>query len=277
MNKVPKISVITACYNHGRFINEMLDSIFRQTFEDYEVIIVNDGSTDDTAEILNKISHPKVSIIHKENHGPAAARNTAIKEARAKIIMNIDADDMAGPGLLEKAFEIIGSDDNTGIAYCDPELIGAGKGKIDTGEYSREAMLIKNLITSAACFRKTDWEKAGGYSDELIYGMEDWDFWLSITEQGRDVIKIRDAFFYYRIYENPNESRSGKRKADRKKSDISLCIIFNRHKKLYLQFPVIFRRFSRFEKRVKIKLFFNSICSNIFYRSINSGNYAGRK
>ena len=110
MNKEPKISVITACYNHGKFINEMIESVIQQTFEDYEIIIVNDGSTDDTAEILKNITHEKVKIIHTENHGPADARNTAIKHARAPLIMNLDADDKIAPGLLEKAYKIFSTE-----------------------------------------------------------------------------------------------------------------------------------------------------------------------
>ena len=267
MKSEPAISVITACYNHGRFINEMLASVFSQTFEDYEVIIVNDGSTDDTAEILNKINHNKVRIIHTENLGPAAARNTAIKNARAKFIMNIDADDIAAPFLLEKAYKILCSEKNAGIVYCDAKQIGAGNNQIETGEYSRKAMLMNNRVISLAFFRKADWEKIGGYSNELIYGMEDWDLWLSIIELGRDVLKIEDAKFYYRTYEHPAESRSGRRKADRMKADISICIIFNRHKKLYSEYPEIFRRFYWFEKRVKIKLFLNRILSNTIFRS----------
>lgn len=277
MNKAPEISVVTACYNHGRFIGEMLESVLSQTFDDYEVIIVNDGSTDDTARILNSISHEKVRIIHTENNGPAAARNTAIMNAKAKIIMNLDADDMAGPSLLEKAFKILCDDENTGIVYCDAELIGAGNGRIETGEYSREAMLIQNRIISLAFFRKEDWEKAGGYSDELLYGMEDWDLWLGIIGLGREVRKIKDASFYYRTYKNPAESRSGKRKSDRLKADISNCIIFNRHKKLYSDYPLIFKRFSRFEKKVKIKLFLNHLIFKNLFKTKYTDNYAVRK
>jgi glycosyltransferase involved in cell wall biosynthesis len=247
----PKISVITPCFNHGKFIQEMVESVLNQTFQDFEVIIVNDGSTDDTAEILRNITSEKVKIIHIENHGPAYARNLAIENARAPIIMNLDADDKIAPDLLEKAYEIFLSNENTGIVHCDAERFGAKSGKLDTGEYTLEAMLFDNRIISQAFFKREDWKIVGGYSDELIYGLEDWDFWLLIIELGRSVFKIPENLVYYRTYENPEDCRSGRRKKDRQKMLTSLVLIFHRHEKLYSACPQAWQHFSQIEKKLK--------------------------
>ncbi len=169
MDKNPKISVISACYNHGKFIDEMLASVLAQSFQDYEVIIVNDGSNDDTEDILKKITHEKVRIIHTRNNGPAFARNLAIENARAPIIMNLDSDDKIAPDLLEKAYKVFCVDPEAGIVYSDAECFGAKTGKYEIGEYTFESMLFDNRIISQAFFRKKDWESVGGYSDELIY------------------------------------------------------------------------------------------------------------
>ncbi len=259
MDHEPKISVITACFNHGKFVNEMLDSLFIQEFEAFEVIIVNDGSTDDSAEILNKIKDPRIKIIHTENHGPAIARNTAIRNSRADIILNLDADDKIGPGFLQSAFDIFSSVDNAGIVYSDVVFFGENNCGFEPGEFTREAMLTGNRISSIAFFLKEDWKVLGGYSDELIWGLEDWDLWLGIMELGRKVIKTSGVAAFYRTYENKTLSRSGRRKTDRIKADESLVIIFNRHKKLYSEYPAVYRRFLRFEKKIKIKRFLHKV------------------
>jgi glycosyltransferase involved in cell wall biosynthesis len=249
LNKKPKISVVSACFNQGKFINEMVESVFSQTFNDFEIIIVNDGSTDDTEEILKAINHERVRIIHTENHGPANARNTAIKNASASIIMNLDADDKIAPDLLEKAYDIFVSRANAGIVYCDAGFFGAKSGKFNIAEYTLESMLFNNRIISLAFFRKEDWQAVSGYSGELIYGLEDWDFWLLIIELGRDVVKIPEKLVYYRTYRNNEECRSGRRKADRMKVLESMVIIFRRHKKLYSTCPRAWKHFSKLEKK----------------------------
>jgi glycosyltransferase involved in cell wall biosynthesis len=247
----PKISVITACYNHGRFINDMIESVMNQTLSDYELIIVNDGSTDDTKDILKKIIHEKIKIFHTENQGPACARNTAIKYARASIIMNLDADDKIAPDLLVKAYSVFCNGPNVGIVHCEARFFGARSGRFDIADYTLEAMLYENRIISQAFFRKEDWESVGGYSDELIYGMEDWDFWLSLIEQGREVVKIPEELVYYRTYSNLADCRSGRRKADRMKALESKVIIFRRHKKLISSYPGALKHYSKLENKFK--------------------------
>jgi glycosyltransferase involved in cell wall biosynthesis len=251
LNKEPKISVISACYNHGKFINEMVDSVINQTFDDYEIVIVNDGSTDNTAEILNKITDQKVRIIHTENHGPADARNSAIKLARASIIMNLDADDKIAPDLLEKAYRIFSSGPNVGIVHSGASFFGAKSGEYKISEYNLESMLFDNRIISQAFFRKEDWQSVGGYSRELIYGLEDWDFWLLIIELGREVVNIPEKLVYYRTYRNHEECRSNKLKKDRMKVLETQVTIFRRHQKLYSTCPEAWEHFSKLEKKFK--------------------------
>lgn len=249
LKKQPEISIITACYNHGTYIGEMLESVMDQTFRNFEVIIVNDGSTDNTAEILNNISYDNVKIVHTENNGPASARNKAIRNASAPIIMNLDADDRIAPELLEKAYAIFKSNPGVGILYTDVEFFGARSGKFITQEYSLEAMLLDNRIVSNAFFQKADWLATEGYSDELKYGLEDWDFWLQIIELGREVVKIEEPLVFYRSYPDPSTYRSGKRKSNRMKQLESLVTIYNRHRKLYSEFPVAGNHFSMLDKK----------------------------
>ena len=112
-------------------------------------------------------------------------------------------------------------------------------------------MLFDNRITSLAFFRKEDWKSVKGYSQELVYGLEDWDFWLLIIELGRKVVKIPEKLVYYRTYKNPEKCRSGRRKKDRMKTLKSLVTIFNRHKNLYYDYPGAWQHFSLLEKKLQ--------------------------
>jgi hypothetical protein len=121
------------------------------------------------------------------------------------------------------------------------------------GNYSHERMLRSNRIASAAFFRKEDWYRCGGYSESFRYGLEDWDLWLSIIESGREVVKIPDSFFYYRIYKDHLDSRAGRLNSDRTRSIESVMLVYERHKKIIAQHPSILRRFEKYKKESNSK------------------------
>ncbi len=194
------VSVVIPCYNQGHFINETLNSIEVQTYGNVETVIVNDGSTDGTTdEILARLDRGAVSVIRTENRGLAAARNTGIEAARGKYILPLDADDTIEPTYIEKAVAALEADAGTGIVYCRASLFGAVETEWDLPEYSLERMLLDNIIFCSALFRRDDWLAVGGYDEEMIYGWEDYSFWLSLIERGRKVYRIPERLFNYRV------------------------------------------------------------------------------
>ena len=195
-----RVSVIIPCYNQGHFLEESLNSVAAQTFQDFEIIVVNDGSTDKASiRILENLDREKVRVIHQENMGLAGARNTGIEHGRGEYVLPLDADDRIEPDYLEQAVRILDSMPKVGIVYCRAQLFGAVETEWQLPDYSLQEMLKDNLIFCSALFRRSDWQVVGGYDTGMVYGWEDYDFWLSLIERGREVYRLPEILFCYRV------------------------------------------------------------------------------
>lgn len=199
----PRVSVIIPCFNQGQFIDEAVNSVLNQTFQEFEIIIINDGSTDEyTIKKFSNYDRPKCKLININNRGLSSARNTGIEAASCEYILPLDADDKIGPKYLEEAVKILDRESAIGIVYCDAEFFGDKTGKWVLPEYSINKLLIMNMIICTGLFRKADYLNTAGYNPNMKYGWEDWDFWLSLIELGKGVYKLPDVHFYYRIKNN---------------------------------------------------------------------------
>lgn len=199
---MPKVSVVIPCYNQGEYLDEAVASVLAQTFRDFEIIVVNDGSTDEfTNRLLAGYDRPKTSVLRTPNRGLAAARNSGIAAARGEYILPLDADDMIAPTYLEKGVAVLDKRGEVGIVYCLAEKFGAEQGPWFAAEFSPRRMLLGNLIFCSALFRKSDWERSGGYNTGMERGWEDWDFWLSLIERGVKVHRLPEVLFRYRVKE----------------------------------------------------------------------------
>lgn len=195
-----KVSVIMPCYNDGAYIEEAMASVYAQTYKDIELIIIDDGSDDErTLEILSRISNVNTKILRTERLRPAGARNAGISQATGKYILPVDSDDIIESDYVEKAVNILEKNDQIGVVYCYADLFGEKSGRWDLPNYSLEKMLLDNIVFVTSLFRKEDWEKVGGFHTNMHHGMEDYDFWLSILELGREIYQIPEVLFHYRI------------------------------------------------------------------------------
>lgn len=225
---MPKASIIIPCYNQGYWLNDAVDSALTQDYDDYDIILINDGSTDPVSNrVFEQIEHSRIQKISTGNKGLAEARNTAIRASDATFILPLDSDDRISPYFLSKAVPILEAKTNIGIVYSDIELFGEQQGVWKLEPYSFPEVLINPQIVASALYRKSEWEKAGGYKSDMIYGWEDYDFWLSLIETGLDVHRIPEVLFYYRRSEG---SMAG---LDRKKMLFSFKKLFEHHKELY--------------------------------------------
>ena len=197
---MPLVSVVIPCYNQGQFIEDAVASVAIQSFDDLEIIIVNDGSSDSfTNELLAGYDRDRVRVIATDNRGLAAARNTGIGAATGRYILPLDADDTINQGYVEKAVSILEENPEIGIVYCQATLFGAVETDWELPDYSLQRMLIDNIIFCSAFFRRDDWLAVGGYDEGMIYGWEDYSLWLSLIERGKKVHQIQERLFRYRV------------------------------------------------------------------------------
>lgn len=202
-----KVSVIIPCYNQGEYLQEAVDSVLASTHKNIEIIVIDDGSTKDV-DLIDAVKCENVKIIHQKNQGVCIARNHGIKEATGKYILPLDADDKIYPTYIEKALNVMTQNPKFGIVYCNAEFFGSKTGIWKLEDYSFPEILISNMIFSSAMFRKSDWQKVGGYNPIMDSGYEDWEFWLSLIETGLGVFKIPEALFLYRQYEDTRTCRA---------------------------------------------------------------------
>ena len=197
---MPTVSVIIPCYNHGRYLDEAVDSVLAQTFNDLEIVIVDDGSSDAaTVALLDGYQRPRTTVLRTTNMGLAAARNNGIAAASGTYILPLDADDRIEPTYLEQAVEVLAGRPEVGIVYCRARLFGAVETEWLLPEYSLPRMLLDNVIFCTAMFRREDWDAVGGYDRGMVYGWEDYDFWLGLIERGRQVVRLDEILFCYRV------------------------------------------------------------------------------
>ena len=195
------ISIVVPCYNQAQYLDECLQSVLDQTYQNWECIIVNDGSPDNTQEIAyNWLKKDKrFKYINKINGGLSSARNAGISQAKGTWILPLDADDIIGNRYLELAS--LDFDNGYTIIYSKVQFFGCKNEIWDLKPYDFHLMLHLNIIYCSGFYKKSDWERVNGYDENLIYGMEDWDFWIAILEQDSKVKYLDYLGFYYRIKE----------------------------------------------------------------------------
>ena len=195
----PRISVLMPCFNHGAWIGEALTSVQAQTFQDFEIVIVDDGSTDPaTLRTLEAIDIPNARVLKTANRGLPAARNHAAAHARGEIFCALDSDDRLADTWFEKAIAVLDSRPDVSFVSHWLETFGDEQWTWKPERCDLQALLLRNTVNGAALVRRTAFEAVGGYDESMRRGCEDWDFWLRLVEAGHQGIIIPEVLFYYR-------------------------------------------------------------------------------
>jgi glycosyltransferase involved in cell wall biosynthesis len=206
---MPKVSVIIPVYNGQEYIAATLETVFAQTFRDFEVIVVDDGSTDRTEAILERFGD-KISLLKNSHRGPASSRNLGLEVSRGSLIAFLDSDDLWLPKKLERQVSIAGSHPEYGIITSDMAKFDASgivqpscavlRPPISSG-YVLEELLFDNWIgTSCAMVRRECFEKAGKFADDSIaLGKDDWNMWMRIAAH-YPIYYLDEVLVHYRVH-----------------------------------------------------------------------------
>ncbi|MEI8203437.1 MAG: glycosyltransferase family A protein [Bacteroidota bacterium] len=209
LEKYPLVSVVIPIYNMQLFLAETIESVIASSYPNFEVILMDDGSTDDSASIAKKYAAQdnRLKFFSQPNGGAAMARNHAIMLSDGEYILPVDADNLISPDYIEKAEYILEHESDIKIVYCNAVFFGDKKGSWKLPPYSLNLLARKNVIDNCAMYRKSDWEKAGGYCEEIL-GPEDWDFWISMLKNGGIVKKLPLVGLHYRVTANSKRKRT---------------------------------------------------------------------
>jgi len=193
-----KVSVVIPCYNSGKTVLRAIQSVQTQTYEDIEIIVVNDGSTDaSTIDLLKKVSK-EIKVINQENKGLSSARNTGIKESNGKYILPLDSDDYLLPNFVEKAIIKIRNEKETHVVFSNLHMFGDIEGVLNRN-YNYFVQLFTNQLPYCLIFEKKIWNDIGGYDENMKLGYEDWEFNIRLGKNGYYPSKINEALFYYSV------------------------------------------------------------------------------
>ena len=197
----PRVSVIMPCYNDSKYLQEAVVSVLNSTYPNVELLIVNDGSTDNTKELGLQLEKQfqNVTFLEQNNKGVAAARNNGVAQSSGEFILPLDADDKISNDYIALAVQKLQDEQQVKVVYSEAQFFGNKSGLWNLPKFTRKLLARENMIFSSAMYRKSDFSDCGGYSESMLCGWEDWEFWISMLKDGGKVYKIPQVCFFYRI------------------------------------------------------------------------------
>lgn len=200
----PLVSVIIPNYNHARFLSDAISGVLGQTYQNFEIIVVDDGSTDNSREVAEQFDD-KIQYIYQRNAGLSAARNTGIRAAKGSLIGVLDADDMYEPTFISTLVAVLESNPDADGVYCgyqfvdqDNNLLPQIENRPVPSDELYDALLDGNFFVPESIFLQRYVYDDVGLFDEALRACEDWDVWLRVTKKYR-VIHVPEVLTRHRI------------------------------------------------------------------------------
>jgi glycosyltransferase involved in cell wall biosynthesis len=190
-NEAPLVSVIMAAYNAAEHIGEALQSVLAQEWRPLEVVVVDDGSTDDTATIVS--SFPEIVYVHQENQGPSAARNAAVERSSGEFVANFDSDDLLPPTRIGDQVRYLLAHPEVGAVFGRQEWMNAPEWMARDSVYGD----VDGIPLSSVMFRRDVFFDLGGYDTSFVHG-EDMDLLVRMRERGIEYRVIPEIVLYRR-------------------------------------------------------------------------------
>ncbi len=205
----PAISVVVPLFNLGRYLPEAIESVLAQTYQNFELIVIDDGSTDEyTRLLLDHWPWPRAQVMRQANQGVATARNNAIAAASGSYVCCLDPDDRLRPTYFERAVDVLDADPAVGLVTGAMQLFDSNSRRLEFPTCRLPEMLVENRAMEPSMFRRVAWEEAGGYCPTFTpSGIEDWDLWLGILERNYRAAMLAEVVMDYRILPDSMSSR----------------------------------------------------------------------
>ncbi|WP_338226085.1 glycosyltransferase family A protein [Algoriphagus confluentis] len=208
-----KVSVIIPVFNGEKYLAETIQSALNSIHRPLEIIIVNDGSTDSSEQIAESFrqKHPSIlQVINQANAGVSAALNTGGRFASGDYFFPLGADDLISQDYLSQASAVLDARPEVKVVYCEAEKFGEfGRKPWKLKPFSISLLARDNMIFACSLVRRVDWERVGGFSEDMIMGREDWEFWIKILKDGGEVVKLPILGFHYRIHSGSKRKKTG--------------------------------------------------------------------
>lgn len=211
----PFVSVFMSVYNGGEYLKKAVDSVLNQTYNHFEFVIVNDGSTDDTADYLNSLDDKRITVIHQENQGLGKPLNKWMKTCKGKYVMRLDADDICHETRMEKQVAFLEENPDVILVGCQVQMFSdRGMGAVSSLFTDHEDILngmLNGWHTQShptIMWRRTLLDHMPGYA--FSGAGEDWSFLLDAARFGK-LANHPDVLYYYRLHESSNAWKGAKR------------------------------------------------------------------
>jgi glycosyltransferase involved in cell wall biosynthesis len=209
-----KVSVIIPAYNQADYLPKAIHSVLDQTCTDFEILVVDDGSTDATADVANALTDERVRYIYQENRGLSAARNTGIKHSSGKYLTYLDSDDQFLPEKLEVLVNVL--EENPHFGFAAGQAIPIDEDDIPVGEIfdvplpdDSSQLLLGNPLHVGSVMVERSWQEIVGFFDETLRSYEDWDMWLRLARAGCPMTYVARPVSLYRFHRH-QMTRQGK-------------------------------------------------------------------
>lgn len=209
---LPLVSIVTPCYNQSLYLRDTVENALKSTYRPLEILIVNDGSTDNSLKLARVLSeeHPEVRVIDQVNGGVSKARNHGIREAKGEILLPLDGDDLISPDYIEEGVKVLLAQPEVKVVYCHAVKFNEqGQKKWKLKPFSRYQLARDNMIFSAALFWRKDALEVGGFSEDMTMGREDWEFWIKMLKNGGEVVQLPFVGFFYRLTPTSKRKKTG--------------------------------------------------------------------
>lgn len=195
------VSVIIPCHNSAAFLAQTVHSVVAQSLDAIEIVFVDDGSSDDTVDVItaliSSITHIRCRLLTQTQSGVAAARNAGIAASTGRYVLPLDADDLIEPMMLEDCFRVLEQRPDAAIVYTDRRDFGDFDHVWAAGSFELERLKYFNQLSYCALFRRTLWQAVVGYNCN-VDGFDDWDFWIACAEKKATAVHLPHPYVLHR-------------------------------------------------------------------------------